>query len=108
MMTDEVLKDVWICRPALQAFLGQVDPTLTGSVSVDQFRAGIVEVSRQLRMQGRSGIADAQIDSICAVASKGTSHVAYTELLKGLHVVDTGLRCRSWTGYDREESSLPG
>merc|ERR1711920_869859 len=59
-MLKEVLKRVWICRPALQTLLAHFDPRATNRVSVDDFRTCLGEINAQLEQRGRPLLSDVQ------------------------------------------------
>merc|ERR1719203_409740 len=90
-MLKEVLKRVWICRPALQTLLANFDPRATNRVTVDEFKACLAEINAQLEQRGRPLLSDAQVAAICEIASSGTDHVEYERFINGLHIVDAGM-----------------
>jgi len=90
-MLKEILKRVWLCRPALQTLLAQKDPRATNRVSVDDFRSCLEKLNRELEQRGRPILSPIQVASICEVASRGAKTVQYDRFIRGLHVVDAGL-----------------
>jgi len=88
-MLKEVLKRVWICRPALQTLLAHFDPRATNRVSVDDFRTCLGEINAQLEQRGRPLLSDVQVATICEIASCGGRYVEYDRFIRGLHVIDT-------------------
>mmetsp|Transcript_45605 Transcript_45605/g.117926 ORF Transcript_45605/g.117926 Transcript_45605/m.117926 type:complete len:874 (+) Transcript_45605:113-2734(+) len=90
MMLKELLKRVWICRPALQTLLAHFDPGATNRVTVKQFKSCMGEINAQLEQRGRPLLTQAQIASICEIASGGCSAVDYDRFIHGLHIIDIG------------------
>lgn len=91
MMLKELLKRVWICRPALQTLLAHYDPSATNKVSIKHFKACLGEINAQLEQRGRPLLSAAQVASICEIASGGGNTVDYAQFLQGLHIVDLGV-----------------
>jgi len=90
-MLKEILKRVWICRPALQTLLAQADPRATSRVSVDDFRECLGMINSELEQRGRPLLSDIQVTAICEIASRGSRSVQYDRFIRGLHVVDLEL-----------------
>jgi len=89
-MCKDLLKRVWICRPALHALLIKNDPRGTNRVSVGVLRSCLEEINSQLEVWGRPKLSGTQLEAICEIASRGQPWVAYEEFIRGLHVEDTG------------------
>lgn len=89
-LLKELLKRVWICRPALAALLAKHDPTATNKVSVAEFMGCLDSINKQLETRGRPKLSQFQMASISEIASCGSRTVDYDRFLKGLHVVDLG------------------
>merc|ERR1719437_410867 len=81
-MLKEVLKRVWICRPALKTLLAHFDPKASLKVSVEQFRTCLGEINAQLEQKGRPLLSDAQVAAICEIASGGTRYVHYEKFIR--------------------------
>lgn len=92
-LLKELLKRVWICRPALATLLAKYDPRVTNKVSVNDFMACLDSINKQLEVRGRPNLTEVQMASICEIASCGSRTVDYDRFLKGLHVVDLGKGC---------------
>jgi len=92
-MLREVLKRVWICRPALMTLLANLDPRGTNRVTLGEFRSCLEEINVQLGRRGRPRLSDTQLSAICEIACIGAHsarRVDYDRFIRGLHVVDTG------------------
>jgi len=89
-MLKELLKRVWICRPALQTLLAQYDRRAANTVSVSEFRLCLEEINNQLEQRGRPVLSDAQVASICEIAACGSRTIKYDRFISGLHVIDLG------------------
>lgn len=89
-LLKDLLKRVWICRPALHALLVKSDPKGTNRATVGVFHASLEEINRQLELRGRPQLSPTHLQAICEIASKGRNWVAYEEFIRGLQVVDTG------------------
>jgi len=89
-LLKDLLKRVWICRPALHALLAKNDPRGTNRATLLVFREGMEEINGQLEARGRPRLSSMQVDAICEIAAKGRKWVPYDEFIQGLHVVDTG------------------
>jgi len=87
-LLKDLLKRVWICRPALHALLAKNDPNGTNRAKVKVFHSCLEEINRQLEIRGRPQLSSAQLQAICEIASQGQPWVAYEEFIRGLHVVD--------------------
>merc|ERR1712217_181105 len=60
-MVKDLLKRVWICRPALKALLARFDPHLTNKVTSAEFRSCMEEINAQLQRRGRPALSEVQI-----------------------------------------------
>jgi diadenosine tetraphosphatase ApaH/serine/threonine PP2A family protein phosphatase len=87
-MNKELLKLVWICRPALRTVMLCHDPLSTGWVDVESFRACLEQVNRQLERLGHPVLSETQARAVCEIASGGGSEVCYRRFLESLHIVD--------------------
>uniref|UniRef100_A0A7S4T615 EF-hand domain-containing protein n=1 Tax=Alexandrium monilatum TaxID=311494 RepID=A0A7S4T615_9DINO len=85
----EVLKRVWICRPALLESLAGRDPHSTNVVSLDAFRECVREVNAQLEQMGLPQLTEIQVGVVCEIAAVGGQEVRYDHFVRGLHVEDT-------------------
>jgi len=89
-LIKDLLKRVWVCRPALHALLAASDPQGTNRASVTVFHSCMEEINRQLELRGRPQLSATQLKAISEIASKGRKWVAYEEFIRGLQVVDIG------------------
>mmetsp|Transcript_12346 Transcript_12346/g.35010 ORF Transcript_12346/g.35010 Transcript_12346/m.35010 type:complete len:865 (-) Transcript_12346:105-2699(-) len=89
-LLKDLLKRVWICRPALHALLVKSDPQGSMRATVGVFHSCMEEINRQLEVRGRPQLSPMQLQAICEIASNGRSWVAYEDFIRGLHVVDAG------------------
>jgi len=89
-MVKDLLKRVWICRPALKALVARFDPHATNKVTVEEFRSCMDEINAQLQKRGRPALTSVQLCAICEIASGGCRKVEYDRFIRGLHIVDIG------------------
>jgi Ca2+-binding EF-hand superfamily protein/diadenosine tetraphosphatase ApaH/serine/threonine PP2A family protein phosphatase len=87
-MNKELLKLVWICRPALRTIMLCHDPCSTGKVDVERFREGLGQINGQLERLGHPVLSETQAKAVCEIASGGGGEVCYRCFLESLHVVD--------------------
>merc|ERR1712203_526166 len=76
----------------LGAFCAQCDPNSGNVVSTSEFRAGLMEMNRQLTAAGEETLTDHQVGAICEIASGGSDRVQYRDFLQSLKTVDTHKR----------------
>merc|ERR1712113_770062 len=89
-MLKELLKRVWICRPALKAYCSRFDQHATNRISRAEFRSCMEEMNSQLQQRGRPPLSSVQVDAICETASGGGRTVEYDRFIRGLHIIDIG------------------
>jgi len=87
-MNKELLKLVWICRPALRTVMLCHDPLSTGKVDAECFCEGLGQINGQLERLGHPVLSETQIKAVCEIASGGGSEVWYRCFLESLHVLD--------------------
>lgn len=105
----EVLKPVYFYRPTLEATFQRYDPTSSGTISLEQFTAGVMEMNRQLELDDFEPLTDFQAKAVCEIASGGLEEVHYRSFLQSLKAVDTQKRKRmARAGADVIQSLLGG
>jgi len=93
-LLGEVLRPVLQYRSVLEAVFQRYDPISSNMVSLEQFRSGLDEMSRQLVADGDKALTGYQVQAVAEIASGGAACVQYREFLRSLRVVDTVKRAR--------------
>jgi len=88
-LLGEVLRPVLEYRSVLEAVFQRQDPVSSNVVSLDQFRAGLEEMNRQLSAMGDLALTEYQLQAVGEIAAGGATSVHYREFLRSLRVVDT-------------------
>jgi len=91
-LLGEVLKPVFFHRSVLEAVFQRYDPSATNVVSLDQFRAGLVEMNRIMTEEGDTVLSEYELEAVAEIASGCTREVQYREFLRSLRTVDTNTR----------------
>lgn len=93
-LLGEVLRPVLEYRSVLDAVFQRIDPVSSNSVSLEQFRAGLEEMNRQLSASGDAALTEYQLQAVGEIASGGAPSVQYRSFLHSLRVVDTVKRAQ--------------
>jgi len=91
-LIGELLKPVYFHKPMLISFMSAYDPASSNTVNLDEFRAGLEEMNRQLNGQGWKRLSSNQVNAICEIASGGGHYVQYRDFLGSLKASDTERR----------------
>eukprot|EP00929_Paragymnodinium_shiwhaense_P089222 TRINITY_DN4940_c0_g1_i1.p1 TRINITY_DN4940_c0_g1~~TRINITY_DN4940_c0_g1_i1.p1 ORF type:complete len:968 (+),score=194.32 TRINITY_DN4940_c0_g1_i1:136-3039(+) len=87
-LLEEILKPVYFHKAMLLSFLARFDPAHSNKVSLEEFRAAVNEMNRQLKERGEQALTDYQMAAVCEIASGTQDHVQYRAFLQSLKVVD--------------------